>query len=507
MSFQGNESKANEQTLGEAVRSGAACCVAGGWRSLWPFGFLAVWLAYAIFTVLYFPNEADPEFPQVVRPTLSPWPPAAYRLAEPGDTIDRAAMYAASVALIYATVGLIWALAERTRRRTEGAAWGTAWVVSFLLYFDSCAPYPTWDGWHGWNWRAAFDSKTPTALRIALGGGLVGLLGLAALLAAREGRGWVARARRAEGRVKALLGLALILVGLRLVEWPDPEPIGYWPRWCGFGGIASWAAVLLLSFPRLTLGRWTWPARGAALGGLGLLVAFGGFGFWHHRPLGRFKEVEAGRLYMSAMPTAEGLELAHARHGFKTIINLFPEATLGRHPDSEAEQRFAWTHGIRYLESPGRVELNGAFLRETLDLTRDPAAWPILVHCHACMDRTPAWVGFFRYREKGWELKEVWKAIEQHRGLRPKATVFLLYHHVIPRLGVTWPDPAPFTAWLAGLTRGVPDPYDGMLPDPVPAIDPIGSPPARLAADGQQPPDALTRSEPNAACTAPPVRR
>ena len=48
---------------------------------------------------------------------------------------------------------------------------------------------------------------------------------------------------------------------------------------------------------------------------------------WYHRPLARLKVVEPGRIYISAMPTLRGLEVAHARHHFRTIINLFPEDT------------------------------------------------------------------------------------------------------------------------------------------------------------------------------------
>ena len=39
------------------------------------------------------------------------------------------------------------------------------------------------------------------------------------------------------------------------------------------------------------------------------------------------------------------------------------------------------------------------------------------------MDRTPAWLGIYRFLYEGRALAEVLREIEQHRGYRPKASV------------------------------------------------------------------------------------
>ena len=75
-----------------------------------------------------------------------------------------------------------------------------------------------------------------------------------------------------------------------------------------------------------------------------------------------------------------------------------------------------------------------AFVARTLSLAQDPASWPILVHCHASMDRSPAWVGLYRFVVQGWPLADAIREIEHHRGLRPKASVTLLYNRVLPTL-------------------------------------------------------------------------
>src|SRR5262249_34293729 len=73
----------------------------------WPWLVLALTVIPAIWHVVDFEEDVDPEFPQVVRPTFSVVPPAAYRLAEPGDTLDRVALYLASASLVLAAYGLV----------------------------------------------------------------------------------------------------------------------------------------------------------------------------------------------------------------------------------------------------------------------------------------------------------------------------------------------------------------------------------------------------------------
>ena len=64
----------------------------------------------------------------------------------------------------------------------------------------------------------------------------------------------------------------------------------------------------------------------------------------------------------------------------------------------------------------------------------DPETWPILVHCHASMDRSPAWVGIYRFVVEGWPLVDALREIERHRGLRPKAAVTVLYAQILPKI-------------------------------------------------------------------------
>ncbi len=76
-------------------------------RRRWPWLVLAVLMIPAAWHVLDFDEDIDPEFPQVERPVFSAVPPAAYRLAEPGDTLDRVEIYLASASALLAAGGLV----------------------------------------------------------------------------------------------------------------------------------------------------------------------------------------------------------------------------------------------------------------------------------------------------------------------------------------------------------------------------------------------------------------
>ena len=99
------------------------------------------------------------------------------------------------------------------------------------------------------------------------------------------------------------------------------------------------------------------------------------------------------------------------------------------------------------------------FLDLTLRLAQDPEAWPVLVHCHGCMDRTPAWVGIYQFVVEGKPLVESLRFIEQHRGYRPKASVTLLYNRVLPRLAPERARNDPTLALLSRCAEGTVDPY------------------------------------------------
>jgi hypothetical protein len=196
-----------------------------------------------------------------------------------------------------------------------------------------------------------------------------------------------------------------------------------------------------------------------AVGTWAIVVACGLWMVWYHRPIERLKTVVPGKIYLSAIPTPDGLDVAQPRHHFKTIINVFNEDTPERSPLLPAELAWLKAHGVRYLGSPSDPLESDAFLDQTLALAQDPDAWPILLHCHGCMDRSPAWMGIYRFVVEGRPLDEILREIEAHRGLRPKASVTLLYNRVLePRAPARYAND-PTAALLKESARGCEDPY------------------------------------------------
>jgi Tyrosine phosphatase family len=392
----------------------------------WPWLVLALTAIPAVWYVLDFENDIDPELPGVVRPTFSPFPPAAYRFAEACDTIDHVAVYVSSAALVLAAWG--WFRNPRDR------IWAAAVALSAAGFWHAATPGPLADGWYGLGWRTIFDPRAPATNRLILAALAAGVTAIVVRALTHQPFRSAWNAARAHGVLGLLIAAAVLMVA-RQVGWLDWEPIGFWPRWVYVWGLFAWAFALVRVVPPAPPG---WSR--ALIVGLMFLVSLGldftGRGlFWYQRPIARLREMVPGRLYLSAMPTYLGLKLAQDRYHFRTIINLYPEYTPEQSPHWKDELRFAREHGLNYVGNESPEGAGGEdFVAQTLELSRKPEAWPILVHCHASMDRSPAWVGIYRFVVQGWPLVNALREIERHRGLRPKAAVTVLYTQLLPKI-------------------------------------------------------------------------
>ncbi len=119
------------------------------WRVGWPWLVLAVMAGIAVWHVLDFSEAAETDFPRIVRPFFNPLPPAAYRLAEPGDTLDRIGLYLAAGASAIALIALV----QRARTKNPVGLWPTALALGLAATWHASTPGPTFDGWHGLGWR------------------------------------------------------------------------------------------------------------------------------------------------------------------------------------------------------------------------------------------------------------------------------------------------------------------------------------------------------------------
>jgi hypothetical protein len=398
----------------------------GGASRAWPWCVLALLTLPAIWSVVDGENDIDPELPTVVRPTFSAFPPAAYRFAEACDTIDHVAVYVSSAALVLSCWGWLRNRGERT--------WVAAVALSAAAFWHAATPGPLADGWYGLGWRTIGDTRAPLANRVILAVLAASVVVIVIWALCQRPIRAAYNLARARG-ILGFLSVAAILLAMRQMAWVDREPLGFWPRWIYVWALFAWAFAIVRVVPPAPPG-WSKKAIIGVMILISLSLDFTGRGlFWYQRPLARLREVVPGRIYISAMPTYRGLTLAQDRYHFRTIINLYPEYTPEQSPDWPDELRFARERGIEYLGNSSSDGKGGEeFVARTIEIARDPKAWPILVHCHASMDRSPAWMGIYRFVVQGWPLADALREIERHRGLRPKAAVTVLYNHILPRL-------------------------------------------------------------------------
>ena len=148
-------------------------------RWFWPWVVLLLTLIPAVWHVVDFDEDLDVEFPTVIRPTFSRVPAAAYRLAEPGDTLDRIMIYFSAAGLVISVCGL--ALSR------GGGCWPAAVALAAGALWYSGTPGPTFDGWYGLGWRSIANPDAPVALRLGLLAAAMGIVGVIA------GNLWVQR--------------------------------------------------------------------------------------------------------------------------------------------------------------------------------------------------------------------------------------------------------------------------------------------------------------------------
>ena len=221
------------------------------WRDHWHWAALGLLLGVAGWHAVNFADAPDADFPKVVRPHFNVHPPAAYRLAEPGDTLDRIGLYLAAGSLTLALVALG---RIRSSRRSGGddpwALWPAAAAIGLAATWYAATPGPTYDGWHGLGWRTMLDASAPTPTRLGL---LAAALALAGVVLGNVVAAWPSRQSwwraAAEARAVPLLAVAAVLVAVRQVELPGLEPAGYWPRCCLDLGLLAFGLALIRLHP------------------------------------------------------------------------------------------------------------------------------------------------------------------------------------------------------------------------------------------------------------------
>jgi tyrosine-protein phosphatase SIW14 len=131
---------------------------------------------------------------------------------------------------------------------------------------------------------------------------------------------------------------------------------------------------------------------------------------YRHRALRCFHVVEEGVLYRSGQLTLDGLKrLIHDR-GIKCVVTLRDAAQPGQPPPDLEEEQYCRAQELNYLRitpqvwwgSDGSVPAAKG-VKQFVELMRDPANYPVLIHCFAGVHRTGAYCAVYRMEFHHWD--------------------------------------------------------------------------------------------------------
>lgn len=117
----------------------------------------------------------------------------------------------------------------------------------------------------------------------------------------------------------------------------------------------------------------------------------------------RFHTVVEGQVYRSGKLTPAAMERVVRRHGIRTVVDLgaYEPGT----PGDQRQARTAQALGVDRVRFNlvGDATGNPNYYVEALRIMRDPARWPVLVHCGAGTERTGCVTILYREIEQGWD--------------------------------------------------------------------------------------------------------
>ena len=141
--------------------------------------------------------------------------------------------------------------------------------------------------------------------------------------------------------------------------------------------------------------RW----RGLVLAILGLSVLASALTYvWWDTRRDRIRTISEGRVYQSGEFTPEQLRHEVRRLGIRTVIDL-------REPPEEvrSESVVLSAIGVRHVHLPSAWVPEQDTVDRFLEVMRDPAAYPVLIHCKHGTGRSVLLSAVYRIEFEGWD--------------------------------------------------------------------------------------------------------
>jgi protein tyrosine/serine phosphatase len=134
-----------------------------------------------------------------------------------------------------------------------------------------------------------------------------------------------------------------------------------------------------------------------------------------------FHVVRDGVLYRSGQLSAYGMRRAVFEYDIKTVVTLRFADRPGDPPPDIDEEFWCRSANINYVRIPYRPwwASDGSVpaekgVQKFLEIMRDPANYPVLVHCFAGIHRTGAYCAIYRMEFDKWSNADAIKEMRHH---------------------------------------------------------------------------------------------
>jgi protein tyrosine/serine phosphatase len=146
-----------------------------------------------------------------------------------------------------------------------------------------------------------------------------------------------------------------------------------------------------------------------------------GYARYQQRQFRNFHEVKKGVLYRSGQLPLSGLKRILHDYGIKTVVTLRDADVPGNPSPDAAEEEYCRKEELNHVRitprnwsaADGSVPA-AAGVKRFLEVMRDPANHPVLIHCFAGIHRTGAHVAVYRMESDGWSNAQAISELQAH---------------------------------------------------------------------------------------------